>query len=162
VKPTAVIEERRCVRIASASDHLAHEAAVVAHRHDLTYAAIEPGGGLGQDRRLDLALENIDAREPGPTTRASRVRESPRQPMIGPVEQIDGETAAPRETVVHATSARKEDRQEWWVERRNDAGAGRCRMWLPINHRDHDGDAARNLTRGTAEGLPRVRLRLSH
>src|SRR5215217_224617 len=82
--------------------------------------------------------------------------------MIGLAEQIDGETATLREALVHPAPERKEDRQERWVKRCHDAGAGCCRMWLPINHRDHDGDTARNLTRGSAENLPRVLRRLSH
>src|SRR5215216_6567547 len=82
--------------------------------------------------------------------------------MIGLAEQIEGETATSREAIVHAAPERKEDRQQWRVERGNDTGAGRCRMWLLIDHRDHDGDAARDLTRGAAEDLPRVLTRLSH
>ena len=35
-------------------------------------------------------------------------------------------------------------------------------MRLSIDHRDHDGDAARNLTSGAAEGVPRDLTRLSH
>src|SRR5688500_16255358 len=94
MKAAAVVEERRCVRIAAAVDYLTHEAGVVAHHNDLTNAAVEPGRGVGQDRRREIASQQIDAREPGPTAGASRVREAPRQPMIGLTEQIGGETAA--------------------------------------------------------------------
>jgi len=151
VKSAAVIEERRRIRIASAPDYLANEAGVVADRHDLTHTTVEPSRSLGQDRRFDLTPHELHSGEPSPTTRAIRVRKALSQPMIGLAELIDCETAALGEAFMHAAPERKEDRQERWVERGNDTGARRCRMGHPIDHRDYDGNAARNLTRGTAK-----------
>ena len=117
---------------------------------------------IGGEKRLDFTRQDLDAGEPGPTTRAGRVREAPRQPVIGLAKQTDGEAATLREAIVHAASDRKENCKEWWLDRGSDARTRRSRMWLPIDHRDHDGNAARNLTRGTTKGLPRISTRVSH
>src|SRR3712207_9133029 len=67
---------------------------------------------LSQDRRLQFAPQDVNAGEPGPTTWASRVREAPRQSVLGLAEQTDGEHATLGQTIMHAASDREERSEE--------------------------------------------------